>query len=212
MALPNRAHRLMVGANVGVPHRWTVVDIGDIDPSTLTQADVGKLARVEQPPTEEGGWAPHVSLYFLSALDDSGLPENPPNPDWKRLAVDASWVTWTVVEYEELDAITVTAEDLHKIALVESQPGYYVLAGVGEGSVWLRLDNVDPSAVLPIAWVIDPEGYPASIAALVLAPEDVHKIAYDPSRTSHYWILRELTPDESAATIRRCGSRSIRRP
>lgn len=197
MALPNVKHRFMVGRNIHVPHRWRESFLNDIDDSSLTQDDVGKFARIEPPAEGEGGIPPRIELYFLQYLDDSG--EGTPVPFWLRLLTEADavddtgWVKWEVPNYEDLNALDLASGDVGGVAHVSGESSYYVLALIDEesGKVWKRLDNVD-SLKLPIAWVIEPEGYPASLSEIAPYPEEVHQIAYDPSGTSHYWVLSNV--------------------
>lgn len=187
----DKKHRILRPAHgIHVVHAWEVSTLDDV--SGLVQADIGKIARMERES------APGLYDFFL--LVKLEINESGDIPTWLRLG-SSSWVEWYVPRAGSVDGmptleeITPTTDDRNKIAKVDngSAFSYWVLADVydSEGlvTVWLRLDDTYPALVW---WEIDPEGFPSSLSAITVTPSDLHHIAYDPSGTTHYWILRDV--------------------
>jgi hypothetical protein len=206
MALPKRRHRILTIEN-GIHGfaAWNVESLDDI-PGPLTAEDLNKVARVWNYEGEAS--LPTVHYFALSFLDASD-PELNPLPYWVQLdGGEFAWPKWEVLNFGQLPTINPTLDDVNGVARTLDDKAYYVLADIedNEGEltpIWKRLDNSEDFK-LPIYWVIDPEGFPASLNDIEAYEEDVHRIAYNPSGGSnpHYYILERVEDDGEGGTTR----------
>lgn len=199
MPLPKRRHRLLTPAN-GIHGlvAWTVTDLNEVQdqnggPFEIT--DLFKVACVTKTIDEGTESERHdVTFWAIARFQESeGL-----FPDWIRLGGDA-WPFWTTLSEAHLPTLEPTESQIGRVART-MDGGYYVFDGFesteeGIDQKWRRLDNVSGSG-LPISWVIDPEGFPASLEDIEVSETDKHGIAYDPSGTGpHYFVLESVEYD-----------------